>query len=1022
MAIKQERGYDRPPSLDLEVTVRDDMFPDRAGYYLGRQVLWLGIGVPLAVFTGGAWAVIGYLMAVIGVLKFAASVVSVVMLMRGRPYRGWRLGSAALAIGVVPLACLWPSSPVQRITGVGLPLWLGVLASTLAALSAVVIADRRSRGIAVYRMKPPRGDDPASIAWLDERITYLESLPRARRVFAPERRHAMRALGNACLTRFAHPAGGQVADLHRATDIFKSVAAATPAGARDEPGVYHDLANALSTRAMLEFRGEDIEEALALLRTIGSSELGKRLPERERDWAERRTYELLWARLRTAQALQLPRLDDAVRQEAIDELTAMAAQDRPDYARARILMIIAEFHLLWIYPDTRGPAAGPADIVAHMDQAIDALRGADALMTVDNPDRHYAQALLANVLAARARARSAGILPAGGADQDHEEAKRYLLLAMADPAIARRETASEISGSMVRVLEAASLCVDAELSRGGWQEATRIGRLAVGLLESLVRTAIFRRSREDALRVGSGLHGKVGYAMAMGADDQPHALLAAIRLIESGRAVLLREALGRSELSEQADRLRAAGHAALAAEVAATLSRVAELEAIELSAHDTEGRAVRRVVDKAGLPLRDAIGAAQADIARLRPQIDAVLGADDAQAPEDNVAAAAVAPLCYLLHVSRGADGIGPDLPGLALIVSVSSGAEPAVRVRTVSLPGVTGSAIEGWHDRWQGSHGRPTLRTGDLVQLGRLFQELGKNVVEPAFSAAGRPARLTLLPDGLLSMLPLHAATVPDGNGAPRPLCQHVVVGYAPTAAVLRSCQDRAGDIGQPQAGRLPARFLGIAVTAGELRGASPELHAAARYFDAAEIIDDGAPGQRVLAALAANARAAAPLALHFACHARAEVGDPLSSVIEVASGPEGQVRLADLLTVGLGSTRIAVLSACETGALGSADPDQFVSLATGFVQIGAAGVIGTLSRVADPVALALTRRFYQEWAALPADPAMALSAAQHWLATADPTALAAALDDAYPGLSPMDLAQYTHPAHWAPFFFLGA
>ena len=265
--------------------------------------------------------------------------------------------------------------------------------------------------------------------------------------------------------------------------------------------------------------------------------------------------------------------------------------------------------------------------------------------------------------------------------------------------------------------------------------------------------------------------------------------------------------------------------------------------------------------------------------------------------------------------------------------------------------------------------------------------------MIGPAFSAAGRPARLTLLPDGLLSMLPLHAATVSDSNGVPRALCQHVVVNYAPTAAVLRSCQDKAGDINQPQAARIPERFLGVAVSAGELRGASPELRAAASYFDTAEIIDDGRQSQRrVLAALAANARATAPSVLHFACHARAEIYDPLSSVIEVAPGPEGQVRLADLLAVGLGNTRLAVLSACETGALGSVDPDQFVSLATGFVQIGAEGGGRDLVPGGRSSRTAISTRFYRRVGRAPADPAMALSAAAAagWR-TADPAPSAA-------------------------------
>jgi CHAT domain-containing protein len=64
-----------------------------------------------------------------------------------------------------------------------------------------------------------------------------------------------------------------------------------------------------------------------------------------------------------------------------------------------------------------------------------------------------------------------------------------------------------------------------------------------------------------------------------------------------------------------------------------------------------------------------------------------------------------------------------------------------------------------------------------------------------------------------------------------------------------------------------------------------------------------------------------------------------------------------------------------------GTGDPDQYVSLAAGFVQTGAAGVIGTMCPVSDLLARKLMERFYTEWARWPGDPAMALCAAQQEL-----------------------------------------
>jgi hypothetical protein len=1015
------RDYERPSSLDLPVgrVRKDGGFEYILGRLIGRNVLWFAVGVPLAVFGGGGFAVVGYMIVAAGFLATGVSIVIAVLFRNGRPFSGWRFVAVALAVSAIPVLFMWPSGPVQRFAGIRPPAWLNGLAAGLALLLAAILVDYFSRGITVLRLSPPPGGDAASVAWLDRRIAYLESLLRAGRVRAPERRDVVRALGYARLTRFQQASSGQVADLHAAIAYFRQAVEQTPRGARDEPGVYNDLANALFRRAILELRGEDMAEAMTLLRRICFSDLGEKLPAKDRDTARRELYDLTWISTRV---LDPP--DEDARTEALHELAAMAAEDRPDDQRGQILVIMAEFHLLWTFPQTRGPQIEAEDMLTHLDQAIDAARKADPLTAAADGDTTYVWSMLAQLLARRLRLRVVFQLATEDDLGDHEEAKRYLRLAMSDPAIARPEPVAEISHSLARALDAASLCMDIDLQFGRWQEVIAIGRAALDALGTIVGSEIFRHSREESLRVGKGLAGKLGYAVAMAGGLQPEALLEAVRLTESGRAVLLRESLGRSELAEQADQLAEAGHADLAAQARAMLSRVAALEALELSSHDAEGRAVRRLGDTAGVPLRDSIGSAHADIARLRARIGAALGAqrDDAQALERAIAdAASAAPLCYLLHVPNGDDNAGPELPGLAIIVR--TGQEPAgqvggISMQAVRLPDVTGETVKGWQERWASAHGSGPMRTGDLIALTDLFREVGERLIEPVFTAAGRPERLVLLPDGPLSVLPLHAASVPDEAGVLRPLCTQAVVIYAPTAVVLRSCQARAAEMGAA----LPARFTGVADPGAELRGTSPELRAAAGFFAAAEIISHDATPRRVMDAVRADAATGAPWVVHLACHAHAEISDPLSGYFQLAPGPEGRLRLADLLGTGLGHARAAVLSACETGTLGSADPDQYVSLAAGFVQIGAAGVIGTLAPVADPVALMVTRRFYEAWARQPADPAKALSDAQRWLAAADAAAIRALLSDVYPEASPLDAARYGQPGHWAPFFFLGA
>jgi CHAT domain len=1012
-----QREAERTLSIELQLP---RLPPEKWYELLGESIGWgfyaIVAGVPLLLFAHGRWAGAGFGLSLYGVGQIAGGVTGYGLFRGGQPVRGWRQAAVALAMSVIPVACLLLSAPLRRSAGIGIPAW--EIYATVALLPVVAFGTVRyvTVRIAVARLPAPADDDARSLAWIDARLEYLESALRRRSRWPVPERDIVRAIGHCRLRRFEHPAGRLVADLLTAIKCFNAVAAQTARGARDEPGVYHDLASALIERARLQLRGEDYRGARAWVERIFSFGIAARLPAWERDYLQRwlcqRTLfdAAVRRRFQPPAAPAAPAVDvDAAVTEALRGLTEQGrSAERPLPPRALALIAVVEFHLLFA---ADLPGAEPLDrneVLGHVNSAIEFATEAEPLCAAGGFPELILRSMLAFALAKRVRL-LAGERDgaAGDNERDHAAARRYALLALEDQRIGLRRAFERLPAGLAWTLAAVSFSMDTDLSHARWQQAISLGLAARAGLVALFTAAVFRQDREEALRIGAGIYQKLAYAIAMEHAGHPDARIDVISLIENGRAVLLRDALSRVEV---ADALAARGEAALAEDVRRLLARVAELENLELGSHDPDAVTARRLV-AGGRPLADAIAGVREESAVLSQRVEAALRSPAGESPGDDArrsfertlsaaAASAEGPLCYLLHVSRGHDGAGPELPGMAAIVTAEP--EEAVCVTLVSLPGLTADRVTGWLARWDPAD---ESAAPGLAAREAMLADLGTSVMAPVFVAADRAERLILLPDGTLSMLPLHAASVVTADGTSRSLCTQATISYALSVMVLRSCQARVTELAGPAAGtpgtpgKLPARFLGVAGSGDELRHTLRELESAAAHFEEKRIIGNPATPDAVRDELAANVRAGSAYVVHFACHAKAEIRDPLSSHIQLGPGAGDQLTLAALLGVGLGGARLAVLSACETGVPGTGDPDQYVSLATGIVQIGAAGVIATMRPVSDRVARRLIRRFYQEWAVRPRDPVMALRVAQSVLSR-----------------------DGTLVGDWAPFFFIGA
>ncbi|MBM4432266.1 MAG: CHAT domain-containing protein, partial [Chloroflexi bacterium] len=177
----------------------------------------------------------------------------------------------------------------------------------------------------------------------------------------------------------------------------------------------------------------------------------------------------------------------------------------------------------------------------------------------------------------------------------------------------------------------------------------------------------------------------------------------------------------------------------------------------------------------------------------------------------------------------------------------------------------------------------------------------------------------------------------------------------------------------------------------------------------------------------------------LHFSCHGAYGADEALDSALFLSG--DDRLTLRDLLDGGLdlSASRLAVLSACQTGIsdLLSA-PDEAIGFPAGFLQAGVPAVISTLWPVVDISTALLLIRFYRLHLQQGLAPATALRQAQMWLrgASAAQLGLAERYQRLYESSQRRDgeaframryyqanpeVKPFRHPYYWAAFVFSG-
>ncbi|MEJ7872839.1 MAG: CHAT domain-containing protein [Rubrobacteraceae bacterium] len=574
--------------------------------------------------------------------------------------------------------------------------------------------------------------------------------------------------------------------------------------------------------------------------------------------------------------------------------------------------------------------------------------------------------------------------------------------------------------------------------RKAWNEAVRAYGYADRMMERLVRTQIFRRGQELWLREAQGIPGRYAYALAQ-MGTLPEAAVA----LERGRARLLGETVDRNHADLES--LKELGRSDLydRYEAAVRQWNMASRAASEPTPSSAEAAsAYEASLVKATTITRTELNAAIEAI-RSVPGFELFLSPVTFGEIQT---AAIVAPVVYLVATPEGS---------LALIIadgSVQAVWSDFTNTDLGNLFSRTGDDEDEHYPAYRrviGGYLLGQLGDADLLdeELEKMLPVLGEALMGPVAERlrSKSAGEVILIPAGLLSLFPLHAARY-FRQGEIAHFLDEFDVAYAPNV--------RALSIARRQSGRITDRRL--AGVGNPMPSHNPLKAAEAELAKVVDLFPEGA-SQPLYAEAATKSALLAIISegtyLHFACHGDFDPDAVLNSGLLMAAGE--RLTLGEILygAVEVSGVRLVALSACQSGISDFFRlPDENTGLPTALMQAGVPGVVGTLWPVNDFSTALLMVKFYdrhlhgdEENRGVPVSPAQALCEAQRWLKDLTLNEAAEMLDShhhlreallrtlqnaphqtALRGLRDSTKSgedrPFSTPSHWAPFIFVGA
>lgn len=558
--------------------------------------------------------------------------------------------------------------------------------------------------------------------------------------------------------------------------------------------------------------------------------------------------------------------------------------------------------------------------------------------------------------------------------------------------------------------------------RGAWAEAAEIYGYGLQEAERSLHARLSRSSRQAWLRETRGMAAWAAYALAR--NDN---LEASVVTMERGRAVLLTAALEGKH--HDLERLKELGRSDLYARYQVATDRWNSL--LWMEQNPDQASLSRDALLQAMMATRSELDAIIAEI----QQVDGYDFFPDPVTFSDIQAAAGTTPLVYI---------VAADLGGLALIVRPRS----APIITPIWLPGLSENALNevllgpdddvtlaGYsilYREWRDNPSDRAARSAWFASLDNTTQWLWSALMGPLLEAMVSDSAATLVPYGTLALLPLHAAWTHD-SAAPtsrRYALDIITLSYAPNSRSLA--------IARAIAARTPSDGLLAVdepqpVSAEPLPNSSCEVQTAASSFARSHILRHTDATRKAVLTLMPKY----PV-MHFSCHGYADVLEPMASGVVLANNE--LLTLRDLFELHLPGVRLVILSACETNIPDMRYLDEVVSLPTGLLQAGVAGIVASSWSVLEISTAMLMIRFYDLWCIRGVEPPEALCQAQKWVRDTTNGEKAAHFRSLLPELSSESLSneiaarlyqavillrpnerRFEHPFHWSAFSYVG-